>query len=256
MESEKFSIINSNEEAIVGEVFRPKKRGRLPCVIFSNGLLEDRKAPYIKNFTQKLVEQGYIVVAYDSTRSLGESQGTVEYITISQRIEDLMSVIEHVKRRSFIDDSRVTVFGHCYGAMTALAMEGFEHCLAGIILVSTPAHIENTLVTRKTPHEMMKVRLKRYFHTRHEEQELRINYSFYEDGKKLDMNRAARNLKTPVLFIHGTEDESIPMSDSEGLFTRAIGPKRFEKIKMGHEIKGPAMTKIYALLEEFLAEQL
>ena len=256
METEKINIINDNEEVIVGEIFRPKKRGRLPCIIFSHGLLEDKKSAYIRNFTQKLVNEGYVVVAFDSTRSLGESDGDVEYVTISQKIIDLLLVIEYVKRRSFIDDSRVVVFGHCYGAMTALAMEGFEHCLAGLVLVSTPASIESTLVTRKSSHEMMKVRLKRYFHTRHEEQELRINYSFYEDGSKLDMNRAARNLDTPVLFIHGVDDVSIPISDSEGLFTRAIGPKRFEKIKMGHEIKGPAVTKVYSLLEEFLTEHL
>lgn len=255
MEKESFTIVNENEHDIVGELLRKEKKGKFPCIIFAHGLLEDRKAAYIKNLSTKFLDEGFAVLTYDSSQSLGQSGGKAENVTISQRVSDLTRVVSYARRRSFISDDKIIVFGHCYGAMAALAMEGFQNDLLGLVLVSTPARIEESQHTRKSSHDMMKIRLKRYFHIEHDNEQLRINYSFYEDGMKIDMDRAARNLKTPVLFIHGAKDESIPLVNSERLHARAVGPKKLLVIdSMEHEIKGPAMTKIYNESLEFLQE--
>ncbi len=255
MEKESFTIVNENEHDIVGELLRKEKKGRFPCIIFVHGLLEDRKAAYIKTLSTKFLDEGFAVLTYDSSQSLGDSGGKAEDVTISQRVSDLTRVISYARRRSFINDDKIIVFGHCYGAMTALAMEGFQNDLLGMVLVSTPARIEETQHTRKSQHDMMKIRLKRYFHIEHNADQLRINYTFYEDGIKIDMDRAARNLKTPTLFIHGAKDESVPLTNSERLHARVIGPKKLVVIdSMDHEIKGAAMTKIYNESLEFLKE--
>lgn len=254
MEKESFTIVNENEQDIVGEIFRPKKTGKAPCIIFSHGLLDTRKAPYIKNLSKKFLDEDWAVITYDGTQSFGNSGGRAEDVTITQRAADLERVVNYARRRSYINNKKIVVLGHCYGAMTALAMEGFQHILAGIILVSTPARIEETALTRKSSHEMMKVKLKRYFHIKHGDKEARINYSFYEDGMKVDMDRAARNLKTPALFIHGAKDKSIPMDNTERMHERAIGPKKLVIIpSMEHEIKGAALTKIFTESKDFLA---
>lgn len=255
MEREAFTIVNENEHDIVGEILRSKNT-KQPCIIFSHGLLENRKANYIKTLATKYLDEGYCVVTYDSSNSFGESGGRPEDVTITQRVADLTRVINYAKRRSYVKDEKIIIFGHCYGAMAALAMEGFQHEVAALVLVSVPSGIEDTFLTRKSGHEMMKIRLKRYFHVMHDEKEVRINYAFIEDGLKIDMDRAARNLTTPALFIHGSEDTSVPVGNTKRMFDRAIGPKKFEEIKMEHEIKGAAITKIFALSTEFLAEHI
>lgn len=254
MEKEQFTIVNENEHDLIGEIQRGKKVGKHPCIIFSPGLMDTAKSNYIKKSTKKFLDEGWAVLSFDYTQSYGESGGKPEDTTITQRSKDLKRVIEYAKRRSYIKDDKIVVFGHCYGAMTALFMEGFEHMLAGLILISTPARIENTLITRKDQRELMKIKLKRYFHVIHEDmnQEVRINYFFLEDGVKLDMDRAARNLKTPTLFIHGKNDQSIPTDDSKRMFDRAVGPKEYLDINMEHEIKGAALTKIFTASLEFL----
>jgi len=254
MEKESFAIVNENEHDICGDILRADKKGKRKCMIFSHGLLDTKKTVYISTLCKKFLDDGWVVVVYDSTQSFGESGGNPEYITISQKVEDLEKVIGYAKRRSYVDDKKIVVFGHCYGAMAALAMEGFEHLLAGIILVSVPSRIEETKLTRKSSHEMMKIKLKRYFHIHHEAKgtEVRINYSFYEDGMKQDMDRAARNLKTPALFIHGSKDDSIPLESTERMFARAIGDKEMVIIdSMAHEIKGISLTKVFDATKEF-----
>jgi len=255
MEKESFTIVNENEHDITGIIQRDKK-GKLPCIIFSPGLLDNRKSGWIKTIAKKFMDDGWAVIRFDYTQGLGESSGHSAAVTITQRVNDLQRVIGYAKRRSYINDKKVVVFGHCYGAMSALAMEGFNHELNAVILVSTPARIESSCLTRKEDREMSRVRLKRYFHVPHEGKELRINYEFYEDGKKIDMDRAARNLTTPALFMHGENDKSIPPADTQRMFDRAIGPKEMIVItKMEHEIKGAAVTKIYAASKEFLKKQ-
>lgn len=253
MEKESFTIVNENEHDITGEIVRPAKKGKMPCIVFSQGVLYTRKSSWVKTMAKKFLDSGWAVILYDSTQSFGESGGRAEDVTITQRTMDLERVVNYAKRRSYINNKKIIVMGHCYGAMTALAMEGFQHILAGLILVSTPARIEETHLTRKSSHDMMKIKLKRYFHIEHEGGEARINYSFYEDGMKIDMDRAARNLKTPALFIHGAKDENIPLDNSDRMFSRAIGPKKMVVLpSMGHEIKGAAITKIFNESIDFL----
>lgn len=259
MEKESFTIVNENEHDIVGTILRANKTGKSPCIIFSHGLLDTSKSNWIKNMSKKFLDDGYAVIHYDATQGFGESGGRPENVTISQRARDLERVINYAKRRSYIKDKKIVVAGHCYGAMAALALEGFEHILAALVLISTPARIEESALTRKSSHDMMKIKLKRYFHIHHGDlgKEVRINYEFFEDGMKIDMDRAARNLKTPVIFFHGSGDKSIPPENSQRMFDRAIGPKRIIFVeKMEHDIKGSAITKIYTEAQQFLEEVL
>lgn len=248
METESFTIVNENEHDIVGQIQREKKAGKSPCVIFSPGVLDTAKTPYIKALSKKFLENGWVVVLFDMTNSFGESGGRSEDVTITQRIDDLEKVVNYAKRRSFVNDKKITVIGHCYGGMTALAMEGFKHILAAMAIISVPARIEETKLTRKSSHEMMKIKLKRYFHVHHDTtgEEVRINYAFLEDGIKIDMDRASRNLDTPTIFFHGAKDDSIPLANTERMHNKAIGKKELVVIpSMEHEVKGAAITKIY-----------
>ena len=176
--------------------------------------------------------------------------------TISQRSRDLERIVAYAKRRSYVDDKRIVVLGHSYGAMTALAMEGFNHVLAALVLISTPARIEETRLTRMSEHEFSRVKLKRYFHIPLDDgKEARINFTFLEDGMKIDMDRAARNLNTPALFIHGEKDESVLSASTQRMFERAIGPKELALLPFGHELKGVTVTKIFDLTHAFLKKQ-
>src|SRR5436189_4599797 len=56
-------------------------------------------------------------------------------------------------------------------------------------------------------------------------QQMPLYYQFYEDmiqnAGRLDINSAAHSLKIPVLIVHGTKDEAVPVQEAENL-RRAI----------------------------------
>ncbi len=51
-------------------------------------------------------------------------------------------------------------------------------------------------------------------------QPCRINYTLFEDGYRLDIFRCARNLRTPVLYMAGADDQIVPANQTERLYER------------------------------------
>jgi dienelactone hydrolase len=228
MEEERFSILNETDLEIKGTIFRPKKSGRFPLIVFAGGLLDTAETPYIKEMARLFLDEGYAVVRFDFTNSFGKSGGRAENITISQRARDLEQVVQYAKRRGYINDSKTGIVAYGFGAMAALVLEGFQNTAKAIVLVNTPEQIDDTAWTRFDEREMTRVRLKRYFHIQKDGQPVRINYMLFEDGYRLDIFRCARNLRTPVLYIAGAKNKIIPASQTERLFERTNCKKELD----------------------------
>ena len=90
---------------------------------------------------------------------------------------------------------------------------------------------EDTGYTGFSERDMMRVKLKRYFHIHKDGKEVRINYTFLEDGFRVDALRCARNLRTPALFLCGGEDSIVKPVHSERLFERTNGKKELVRIE-------------------------
>jgi pimeloyl-ACP methyl ester carboxylesterase len=222
---EKFSVTNEFELAISGVITRPEKAGRLPAVVLAPSLLETMDSPRVKQLAKFFVDHAFAVVRFDFTNGLGKSEGYVEHALVSQRARDLELVINHIKRRAYINDSKVFVIGNGFGAMATLALEGFANMTRGITLVDVPSAIDDTTLTRYSERDMLRIKLKRYFHLQHDGHEIRINYTFFEDGYRLDMFRCARNLRTPVLYLTGGDSAFAHPMHAERLHERTVSKR-------------------------------
>ena len=253
MEEEKFSIVNDNELEVKGTIFRPKRAGKFPVVVFSYDFLDSCDTLYIKELAKLYLEAGVAVVRFDFSHGFGKSAGRAEHMTTSARARDLELVIEYVKRRSYIHDTRVAIIGFGFGAMAGLLLEGFQAVAKAIVLVNAPYRVEDTTWTRFDEREMVRVKLKRYFHVIRDGEEVRVNYSFYEDGARIDMFRCARNLRTPVLYVAGLEDAIISPEHSRILFERTNGKKELDIVAgFGHDIGKKQTTMLFEKSFAFL----
>jgi pimeloyl-ACP methyl ester carboxylesterase len=256
MEEEKFSILNENELDIRGTITRPKKTGKFPLLIIAPDILDSADSPHIKEFAKLCNDRGFAVVRFDFTNGFGKSGGRVENITISQRARDLEQVLQYAKRRAYINDARTSIIGFGFGAMAALVLEGFHALAKALVLVNVPSSIDDTSWTRFPERDMIRVRLKRYFHVQRDGHEERINYLFFEDGYRLDMFRCARNLRTPTLYILGAEDGVVPNYHGERLFERTNSKKEMDRVPgFGHDIGKKQATMIFEKTLAFLKKQ-
>ncbi len=225
MDDEPFEILNDAELLIRGVITRPKPKGKFPLCTIAGGFFHTQSSPNVKEAARLLLGHGFAVVRFDFTSSFGESEGRAADKTISQQVRDLARVIEHAKRRAYVNNSRLSVLGFGLGATTAMIMEAFNPMVRALALINTPKGVNTLSWTKFNDKDMFRIRLKRYFHVPYDKGEALINYTYFEDGEKVDIARCARNLKTPTLFMSGAEDETVTPDQTEWLYERVHGKK-------------------------------
>jgi pimeloyl-ACP methyl ester carboxylesterase len=255
MVSERFEILNEKEKSLHGVVETNHPRKKQPIVIVMNGFLDTCDSGAKNAITKHLLETGHVVVRFDYTYGFGEGEGDISMFTLTRQVEDTERVIDHVTRRGYADPDRVFLFSHCFGGMAAILLAAFDERIKGLIAISTPYWFEDTSVTRLDDKDLSRMKLKRYFHLHSESlgREIRVDYTFFEDGLKKDMARAVRNLRQPLLLIHGTNDPSIPVENAQEIYDRAPGEKQLELIEgMGHDVDTRNAKKLFPFVDAFL----
>jgi pimeloyl-ACP methyl ester carboxylesterase len=256
MEEEKFSILNENELEIKGTISRPKKTGKFSTIILAGDILDTADSVWAKEVCKLAIDKGFAVVRFDFTNGFGRSGGRAENITINQRARDLELVVQYVKRRAYVNETKLIIIGIGFGAMASLVLEGFHALAKAMVLVNTPSQIDDTGWTSFSERDMLRVKLKRYFHILKDGQEVRINYTFYEDGYRLDMFRCARNLRTPTLYLAGADNAIIKPLHSERLFERTNGKKEMEIVpSLGQDIGKKQIAMIFEKALSFFKRQ-
>lgn len=255
MPSETFSLANEKEELLHGIIETDQPRKKQPAVIFLNGLLGTAESPWRVKLAEKLRKLGFVTVRFDYAYGFGQGSGDPSKFTLGSQVADAQRVLEHTLRRSYVNDN-VALIGHCFGGAGALLMAAFEERITALVIISTPYQMTDTRVTRFDEREMSRIRLKRYFHMCANTSEVRVDYAFFEDAMKKDMARATRNIKQPILIMHGEQDESIPMENSQEIFDRIHSEKQLKMIKgMGHQMTGTPLKQTNKLITEFLQKQ-
>lgn len=259
MVSERFEILNEKEETLHGIIETDKPRSKQPIAIIMNGFLDTKDTAPKNALSELLRNEGYVVVRFDYTYGFGEGSGDVSKFTITHVVEDTTRVIDHATRRGYANPDKIVLIGHCFGAMGAIFLAAFEDRVKAVVGISVPYWFEDTKVTKFEDRELSRMKLKRYFHlhTERRDEDIRVDYTFIEDGLKKDMARAVRNLEQPLLLIHGALDESISVENAQEIYDRAPGVKNLEIIEgMRHDPDTRAVKKLYPLIKTFLKKHL
>lgn len=233
MVSETFDLQNEKEVVLSGVIDTLHPRKKQPAIIFLNGFLDTMHSSRKKYISNLFLEKGFVTVRFDYTYGFGKGAGEVAEFTLTSQILDAERVIEYVSRRGYVDSEKIVIFGHCFGGMATILLSAFDDRVKAVITLSAPYSFGDTRLTRLEPHDMSRIQLKRYFHIFSEtlKKDVRIDFSFFEDGFKKDMPRAVRNLKQPILILHGEKDQSIPPSNAQEIYDRVAGEREIHFIK-------------------------
>lgn len=154
------------------------------------------------------VDSGYNVMMYDY-RGFGKSGGKPERRGM---VEDVQAAFAHVKTLRGVDPSRLVSFGHSLGAAKSLAALA-ESPVRGVRAVIT----DGGFASYKS--------MARLIGGKFAEDLVSDHLSPIETVKKIS--------PVPLLLIHGTGDEVVPVSESRKLFAAAAQPKLFFEVKSG-----------------------
>jgi hypothetical protein len=135
----------------------PRKPTRLPAVILVAGTGQvDRDEvvagiPIFGQLASALADAGYLVVRYDK-RGVGQSGGRAETATIQDYAEDVLAVVQYLRKRKDVDRDRIAVVGHSEGGWVGLLAASRSKRIARVPLAGVPSITGSELVLEQQLH--------------------------------------------------------------------------------------------------------
>lgn len=231
---EKLTIKNRKDQNIAVLLDRAQEQKGLAFVM--HGLGGFKEQDHIDTFASAFRDRDFTVVRFDTTNTLGESDGKYEDATITNYYEDLEDVIEWARTMEWYQEP-FALSGHSLGGIcTALYAQKYPErvsLLAPISPVvsgalSMEAHIKSDpdyiAEWEKTGWRISESRSKPGVVKR-------LPWSHMLDRLEYDLLPKASLLNMPVLLIVGEADDVTTPEHIEILFNALPGPKEFHVIQ-------------------------
>ena len=216
---------------------RPKAAAgaRVPAVILLGGSgASDRDGvglgvPTLGQLAGALAEAGFMTVRYDK-RGYGQSGGRAESATLGDYADDARSVFNWLRNRRDVDPDRIAVLGHGDGAWVALLTASRERRFAGVVSIAAPSSTGSELVLEqqryvldqtKAPDRDAKIELQQRINAAvmtgkgwegiPDDVRRQADTPWFQSLLTFEPARVIRNVRQPLLFVHGELDRQVPV---------------------------------------------
>ena len=226
-----------------------------------HGLGGFKEQPHIQTIAESFQQNGYTVIRFDTTNTLGESDGNYEDATTTNYYEDLEDVIKWVVTQEWYQEPFVLA-GHSLGGISvALFAENFPKKVKAVAPISTVVSGELSVEAHKRyePEEF-----KEWEKTGWSEKESRskpgmvkrLKWSHIADRLKYDLLSNVDKLTMPVLLIVGEDDTSTPPEHQQILHKALPGKKELHIIKGApHTFRNPEhLAEIKQIFNQWIAK--
>jgi pimeloyl-ACP methyl ester carboxylesterase len=220
----KHTIKNRSGQKLVVLVEQARPQKGLAFVM--HGLGGYKEQPHITAIAHAFSSQGFTVVRFDTTNSIGESDGLYEDATVTNYLHDLEDVIAWAMLQRWYEQ-RFWLAGHSLGGIcTALYAERYPERVLALAPISTVVSGELSLGRQNRDwHEWKRTGWLIKKSQSRPEITKRLKWSHMEDRLKYDLLPQAKALTMPVLLIVGSEDESTLPEHQQLLFDAIPGSK-------------------------------
>jgi dipeptidyl aminopeptidase/acylaminoacyl peptidase len=217
MFQEKISFKNSLDLKLSGVLEGENKES--PLVIICHGFDSLKDSPSNARLAQRLVEKGFLVFRFDFTGN-GESDGKLSDLTPLQGLDDLKAAVSILAAGDF------GLYGSSFGGNVAL-LYAIGHSVNALALC---AAVFDTDGRRK---------------------------KWLGEAKDMGIYEEAGKIKSPVLIIHGDEDDKVPADQSRRLYESLKSEKELKILNgVPHQFRGKDLEESTRLIVDFFAKYL
>lgn len=209
---------NNTVSAILAEPAQESDR----AVILCHGFLSNKDSRTNLRLTQLLIPQGISALRFDWF-GMGESGGDFSHITVATCCAQLERAITLMRERGY---SELGLVGSSFGGLLAILVGRDHPELRAIGLKCPVPDFPETL-----EHEFGPAGIEEWKRTNYIPDvtggttPIALDFAFYESCRAFDAYAAARNVKTPVLIVHGERDELVPFHQIRQLEDALPGDK-------------------------------
>ena len=236
----------------------PENKG---LVFVMHGLGGFKEQPQMEAIAITFSEENYSVVQFDTTNTLGESDGDYADATATNYYEDLEDVIAWASAQSWYTEPFILI-GHSIGGLSVgLYAEKYPQKIKALAPLSTVVSGPLSLEAKKTSGELEEWQRTGWRISKSESKPgaiKRLKWSHMEDRKQYDLLPKAEALTMPVLLIVGEEDNTTPLEHQKILFAKLPGLKELHVIKGApHTFMDPThLVEIKLILQDWLKAEI
>lgn len=199
-----------------------------------HGLGGYKEAKYVRVIAESFISKENNVVTFDTTNTLGESDGSYENATTTNYYEDLTDFIEWAKKQKWYKEPFYLAGQSLGGICIALYAENNPKqikALAPISTVISGALSNNTPNFKRYAKEWQRTGWKITESQSRPGTIKKLKWQFVEDKMKYDLLPKSKNLKMPVLMIVGEKDDTTPYEQQKLFYDTLPGKKEIHIIK-------------------------
>ena len=194
---------------IVGMLHMPDRRkGKIPAVVFFHGFTGTKVEPhriFVKQ-ARALAKAGIAALRFDF-RGSGDSEGEFSSMTLSGELKDARAALDFMRSRPGIDASRIGVLGLSFGGAVAALLLGSDPDIRAAALWaptgSTDEMVERRY-TAKAGRQLKQMGCADFYGNA-------VGKCFFDDVVKYRPIQAITKTRAPVLLVHGSKDQTVPV---------------------------------------------
>lgn len=222
----KLVVPNIRGLKLATEIYRPEGSGKMSAVLLFHGFTGYKEGADLVDIAHKLAESGIVSVRYNAS-GLWDSEGSMENdYRFSNHRDDAESVLHYISNLSYVDPSRVGVYGHSMGGKLAVFFCADHPDIRALCIGSAPVTFMSTSYVSVLP-EWKK---EGYFQkvSGRDGGKIRVPYEYVVDAEKYDVVKAAGQVIRPQsLVIAGKLDTEVPWQETKKIFEVLQSPKEF-----------------------------
>jgi pimeloyl-ACP methyl ester carboxylesterase len=213
--------------------------------------------PVLGQLAGSLADAGYFVVRYDP-RGIGRSGGRVENATVAEYADDVVHVVNWIRRRDDIHDDRIAIVGYADAGPIALTAAAREGRIKAVALVNAPGRNGRDVTIEQQRQILSRLNLPEPEQASRTALQHRVidatitgkgwetipaeirrdaDTPWFRSWLQFDPAAAFRRMKQPVLIVYGALDTEIPPEHADQL----------ERLSAARDAKKPQNTRKVAL---------
>jgi fermentation-respiration switch protein FrsA (DUF1100 family) len=231
-----YIVLEVDGIAIIGQIYLPDERTQYPAVCVCHGIPSgnppdsgDGGYPLL---AEKICREGLAVLIFNF-RGTGDSGGNLDILGWTR---DLQAAIDYLWGLNDIDKSHLSLLGFSAGAATSIYVAAQDKRVSAVAACASPA--EFTLFTEADEPQSVIERFRSIGTIKDADFPLSIEQ--WLDGFRVvtPVDHVAKISPRPLLLVHGSQDEIVPISHARRLFEMAGEPKELVTIDgAGHRLR-------------------
>jgi uncharacterized protein (TIGR00725 family) len=232
------TFTNKQNKQLMGVVHLPKKN-KPPAVIICHGFQRTKTVDNYVAIARKLRDKGILAFRFDF-EGCGDSEGDPRNITIKNQVSDLYYAFKALKKECDIDGSNIAFIGDSISSVVLVNFLNRYKIKTQSLVLWAPAFNQKALFKLWfNKEDIRRIRKNGYV----EKGSKKIGRAYFNENKDKDYTSILKEIKFPILIIHGKEDEDVPLEYSQNIC------KRYKKISLevilggNHKLEGSTVQE-------------